>query len=446
MRFADRSDAGRRLARRLGPFRSEDVVVAGLPRGGVPVAFAVAQALHAPLDVIVVRKLGLPRQPEFALGAIGEDDVRVLDEDLVDRTGVTAAQLAAVDDRERVELNRRVTRYRTGRNRISLRGRSVIVVDDGIATGATARAACRVARAQGASRVVLAVPVCAPSAITSLAADVDEVVCLQAPRGFRSVGQWYRDFRPTSDDQVADLLQRAAAEVPAPADGDITLPLSRASLPGILTVPADATGIVVFAHGSGSSRRSPRNRHVAAVLNRAGLATLLFDLLTGPEADDRARIFDIPLLAGRLVEVTHWLGTRPDTAELPVGYFGASTGAAAALLAAADPSVDVRAIVSRGGRPDLAGPALPRVQSPTLLIVGGADADVLDLSRRARTAMRGETRLAVVPGAGHLFEEPGALDEVTALTRRWFVTHLAAAARRTATGPRTRTPRTGGVP
>jgi len=406
----------------------------------------VANALHAPLDVIVVRKLGLPRQPEFALGAIGEDDVRVLDDNLVEHTGVTAPQLAAVDDRERAELHRRVTRYRAGRNRLPLRGRTVLIVDDGIATGATARAACRVARAQGAARVVLAVPVCAPSAITTLAADADDVVCLQAPRGFRAVGQWYRDFRPTSDDEVAALLRQAAAEVPVPADSEITLPLSQASLPGDLTVPANAAGIVVFAHGSGSSRHSPRNRHVAAVLNRAGLATLLFDLLTGPEADDRARVFDIPLLAERLVEVTHWLNTRPDTADLPIGYFGASTGAAAALLAGTDPSVDVRAIVSRGGRPDLAGPALPRVHTPTLLIVGDADTEVLDLNRRARAAIPGETRLAVIPGAGHLFEEPGALEEVASLARRWFVTHFAASARRTPTRRPTRTTRTGGVP
>ncbi|WIY00526.1 phosphoribosyltransferase [Amycolatopsis mongoliensis] len=443
MRFADRADAGRRLARRLDDFPAGNAVVVGLPRGGVPVAFVVARALHAPLDVIVVRKLGLPWQPELALGALGEDDVRVVDEDLVRRTGVTAAELEAVTRAESAELRRRVARFRAGRERVPLAGRTVVVVDDGVATGATARAACRVARAQGAARVVLAVPVCAPSALHALAAVADEVVCLWAPAGFRAVGQWYRDFRQTSDEEVTDLLRRAAEDLPLPRtpeaaadppprDEEVDVALTRVSLPGHLTVPGNPAGIVVFAHGSGSSRHSPRNRHVAAVLNQAGLGTLLFDLLTHDEEHDRDRVFDIPLLAGRLAEATSWLRTRPEAARVPVGYFGASTGAAAALLAATDPAVDVRAIVSRGGRPDLARGCLHRVRTPTLLIVGGADAVVLDLNRRARAAIPGETSLAVVPGATHLFEEPGALDRVALLARDWFTRHFAPEPRRSA--------------
>jgi putative phosphoribosyl transferase len=184
--------------------------------------------------------------------------------------------------------------------------------------------------------------------------------------------------------------------------------------------------MVVFVHGSGSSRHSPRNRYVAAVLNEGGLATLLFDLLTPTEEHDRSNVFDIGLLARRLVDVTRWLRTRPDTAGLPIGYFGASTGAAAALYAAAEPDADIAAVVSRGGRPDLAAARLAMVQAPTLLLVGGEDHVVLDLNRRAQARLRGETRLAVVPGATHLFEEPGTLQAVARLARDWFIGHLAA--------------------
>jgi putative phosphoribosyl transferase len=183
----------------------------------------------------------------------------------------------------------------------------------------------------------------------------------------------------------------------------------------------------VFAHGSGSSRHSPRNRHVASVLSQAGLGTLLFDLLTAEEELDRANVFDIGLLARRLVDVTRWLRAQPKAGPLRVGYFGASTGAAAALWAAAEPDADISAVVSRGGRPDLAAARLPQVTAPTLLVVGGRDDLVLDLNRRAQAELRCENRLAVVPGATHLFEEAGTLQAVAELARDWFTTHLAPA-------------------
>ncbi|WP_020659159.1 phosphoribosyltransferase family protein [Amycolatopsis benzoatilytica] len=436
MPFTDRTEAGRRLGERLDGFRGEDVVVLGLPRGGVPVAFEVARALDAPLDVIVVRKLGVPYQPELALGAIGEGDVRVVNDEVMHRTQVSAEELAAVERAERGELRRRVEKFRAGRDRVSLTGRTALIVDDGVATGSTARAACQVARAQGAARVILAVPVGAADAIQSLRADADSVICLETPVWFLAVGQWYRDFRQTSDDDVAALL-RAAERFPQPAvaaaddppirDDEIEVQAGQVRLAGHLTIPENPVGLVVFAHGSGSSRHSPRNRHVAAILNRAGLGTLLFDLLTDSEELHRARVFDIELLAHRLVEVTRWLATQPDAMSLPIGYFGASTGAGAALWAAADPQVDVHAVVSRGGRPDLAARRLAAVTTPTLLIVGGHDDLVLDLNQRAKAALHCECQLAVVPGATHLFEEPGALDAVAALARDWFVRHLAPA-------------------
>ncbi|HXR55648.1 MAG TPA: alpha/beta family hydrolase [Casimicrobiaceae bacterium] len=209
----------------------------------------------------------------------------------------------------------------------------------------------------------------------------------------------------------------------------VTIPARDASLAGDLTVPAGANGIVLFAHGSGSSRASPRNVWVAAQLARAGLATLLFDLLTHDEArrdvDTREHRFDIPLLSQRLVLATDWVDAQPELRALPIGYFGASTGAAAALVAAAERRKRIGAVVSRGGRPDLAGvEALAQVTAATLLVVGGNDDVVIDLNRRALAAMNCEKRLEIVPGATHLFEEPGALEQVATLASQWLVEFL----------------------
>jgi len=197
------------------------------------------------------------------------------------------------------------------------------------------------------------------------------------------------------------------------------------SLEGALAVPPGAGGVVLFAHGSGSSRKSPRNNFVARELRAGGLGTLLIDLLTEQEDASRQTRFDIDLLTQRLLAVTEWLRSEPDTKALPLGYFGASTGAAAALKAAAILGPDVAAVVSRGGRPDLAAPDLPRVQAPTLLIVGGSDDIVLDLNRRAYEKLETRKELVVIPRATHLFEEPGALEEVARLARDWFTRYLA---------------------
>jgi pimeloyl-ACP methyl ester carboxylesterase len=220
----------------------------------------------------------------------------------------------------------------------------------------------------------------------------------------------------------------------------VDVPVGDLALMGILACPPDARGMVVFTHGSGSGRLSPRNRSVADTLFEAGFGTLLVDLLS-PEEEAKdlltARLrFDIRLLAGRVVGAIDWLAADasvgdlpPSLGKLPVGCFGSSTGAAAALIAAAERQDRVAAVVSRGGRPDLAGDALARVTAPTLLIVGGKDTDVLGLNRRAQAALAGESRLEIVPGAGHLFEEPGALERVTELTRDWFGRHLASSRR-----------------
>lgn len=434
--FHDRADAGRRLAQRLESFRGQDVIVLGVPRGGVPVAFEVAKALRAPLDVLVVRKLGVPFQPELAFGAIAEGGVRVINDPTVEQTALSAEEIGYVESAQQSELRRQIDLYRRGRDRIPLAGRVVLIIDDGFASGATAKAACRAAREQGVARIVLAAPVGSADVVAMLSSDADEVVCLETPTfyGYVTVGQGYRRFRRTSDDEVVALLDRAhtgyrqlvvsALDDPPVRDEEVRVPTGLVEVAGHLTVAENPRGIVVFAHGSGSSRHSPRNRYVAEVLNQAGLATLLFDLLTPAEEHNRANVFDIELLAARLVDVTGWLATQSDTASLPIGYFGASTGAAAALVAATDPRVTVAAVVSRGGRPDLAGGHLRDVVTPTLLIVGGRDELVLDLNQRAQAAIPGPRELTVVPGATHLFEEPGTLEQVAELARNWFIEHL----------------------
>lgn len=432
MPFRDRADAGRRLADRLAHVGGDPVVL-GLPRGGVPVAAEVARRLGAPLDVILVRKLGVPYQPELAMGAVGEGGVRVLNEEVLALAGVGDDVVAAVETRAREEIARRAARLRGSRHPIPLAGRSAIVVDDGIATGSTAYAACQVARAHGAGRVVLAVPVAPPASIARLRSVADEVVCLETPQHMLAIGQWYDDFTQTSDEEVVSLLQRSAdgggpPSDPPPATGpsgsEVRIRAGAAVLAGFLAVPTPVRAVVVFVHGSGSSRRSPRNQRVAQVLREAGLATLLFDLLTADEERVRDNVFDVGLLTERLVDVTAWVRREPGLQGLPVCYFGASTGAAAALSAAAEPGAQVAAVVSRGGRPDLAGALLPAVRAPTLLVVGGRDAVVLELNRKALAALRCESRLEVVEGATHLFEEAGTLDTAAGLARDWFLAHV----------------------
>jgi putative phosphoribosyl transferase len=441
MLFANRDDAGRQLARRLEYLRGQPVVVLGLPRGGVQVAAQVARTLSAPLDVIVVRKIGVPFQHELAMGAVAEHGVRVTDRHVIRAGAIKPEEFAEAEAREQAAVSARAARYRSYRPRESLTGRVAVVVDDGIATGSTARAACQVARAYGAARVVLAVPVAPLDWEARVGPDADELVCVETPADFYAIGQFYVDFSQLTDDDVIACLGQAtkveAAPVgsglaAAPADdppgqgADVQPAAGAVQLAGYLTVPENALGVVLFAHGSGSSRHSPRNRYVATVLNEAGLGTLLLDLLSPEEEADRANVFDIELLARRLTDVTSWLRTQPHAGQAAIGYFGASTGAAAALWAAADPGADIAAVVSRGGRPDLAGPRLGAVTAPTLLIVGGLDTLVLDLNRDAQARLRCENELAVVPGATHLFEEPGTLAAAAALARDWFVSHLSA--------------------
>jgi len=374
----------------------------------------------------------------LGFGAIGEGGVRVINDCVVHEVELSEQDMARAETEQRAEVQRRCERFRRGHDRISLAGRTAVIVDDGIATGATAKAACQVARAQGANRVVLAVPIGPDDTVERFAGYADEVVCLETPESFFAVGQGYRNFTQTSDGEVSALLDRAqegfrepvtsAGADPPPRNEEVRVTVGGFGVAGRLTIPQHAAGIVVFADGSGSSRHSPRDRYVAEVLNQAGFATLLFDLLTPAEERNRADVFDIELLARRLVAVTGWLATQPDTAALRVGYFGAGSGAGAALVAATDRQVKVAAVVCRGRRPDLAGNALTHVRAPTLLIVAAHDDVILEMNRRTQAMMPGQCELIIVPGVTGLFDEPGTLEQVAVLARDWFIHHLSSVA------------------
>jgi putative phosphoribosyl transferase len=424
-RFRNRAEAGALLGRRLEAYAGRtDVLVLALPRGGVPVGLEVARALGAPLDAYLVRKLGLPGQEELAMGAIATGGARVLNEELVAHLGLAPSLIDRVAEREGAELARRERLFRGERPPPEVRGRVVILVDDGLATGSTMRAAVAALRGQGPARIVIAVPVAPEQTAQALVDEVDELLALSTPQPFHAVGLWYTDFSEVKDEDVRRLLG-------PPDEHPVSVPAGSLSVEGDLVLPPDPAGVVLFAHGSGSSRFSPRNRAVAETLHRTGFATLLVDLLTAEEdeLDRRTRElrFDVELLGGRLLVALDWLAAEPSTAGRPLGLFGASTGAAAALVTAARRPAAVAAVVSRGGRPDLAGAALAEVRAPVLLVVGGRDEVVLRLNREAMEKMAGaEVELEVVPGATHLFEEAGALERVAWLARTWFRRRLAA--------------------
>lgn len=459
----DRVAAGRELARVLiKQCQAADVLVLALPRGGVPVAAEIAHALRAALDIMVVRKLGTPGQEELAMGAIASGGVRVLNDEIVSGLAISDEIIEKVAPREQAELERRMKTYRGSRPWPAIKGKHVILVDDGIATGATMRAAIAALRKQAPARVMVAVPVAPIETIARLRREADEVVCIETPEPFGAISRWYSSFPQLSDAEVRRILLESWAErdkaalksraEPAPygnlianvrtrEDGsghslpilpcrvtEVRIAAGPVTLEGILNVPQPAHGLIVFVHGSGSSRFSERNRYVAGYLNGVGLATLLFDLLTlqEQEADERTGKlrFDIGLLTGRLKAALKWVGTNPEIASLPIGLFGASTGAAAALAAAAKRTQQVRAVVSRGGRPDLAPDSLALVRAPTLLIVGGLDEEVIDINQQAAASLKCEHRLEIVAGASHLFEERGKLMDVAHLARGWFEHHL----------------------
>ncbi|MGZ5280193.1 MAG: phosphoribosyltransferase family protein [Pseudobdellovibrionaceae bacterium] len=435
--FQDRIQAGHLLADRLKARLDQDpqnTVILALPRGGLPVAYEISKALSLPLDVLIVRKIGHPLQPEYGIGAIAEGGSYWIDPDAVQVTEALRPDIQKTIQHEIKEIERRVEQYRTGHRPLSLTGKTVILVDDGLATGVTARVAAKAAYANGAKKVILAVPVCSDRTAKALKNEIDDVVCLSAPPFFMSVGQFYQDFTQVSDKEVMKILARSRAlfhEDPKEETLENSIEEKEVEIPneegiqthGILSLPKYPIGLVIFAHGSKSGRFSPRNQHVAHILNRAGIGTLLIDLLAEFESEGRANVFDIPLLASRLTSATRWVRQQEYGQDLPIGYFGASTGGGVALWAAADLPGEISAIVSRGGRPDLALSRLAEVNVPTLLIVGDLDKLVIPLNEIALAKLK-LGKLNLIPGATHLFEEPGTLELVAEDATDWFLKYL----------------------
>jgi len=407
--FLDREDGAQKLLSHLADLKDQNALILGIPRGAIPMAKIIAEELHGDLDLILVKKVGHPLQPEFALGAVTEDGEVVLGVGAKEH-GFSKEQLEQRAQRPAEMLREQRVKLTHNRKPIDPKGRLVIVVDDGIATGATMCAAVQSLKARGARRVVVAAPVVSQEAKALLELSGAEVRTVAIPKHFGAVSYYYQNFAQISDAEIGSFFKLSATQIK----------VSTLNLDGLLGLPKKSSGLVVFAHGSGSGRLSPRNQFVAEMLNKHHIATLLVDLLTEKEELDRHNIFDIRLLAYRLVEITDWLIGQPQLRSLKVGYFGASTGAGAALSAAAHRQTRISAIVSRGGRPDLAGADLEIVKAPTLLIVGSRDIPILALNQKASKRMHCEHKIEVVDGATHLFEEPGTLERVSELAISWF--------------------------
>lgn len=424
MIFHDRKHAGRLLAEKLGKYKEQNAIVLALPRGGVPVASEIAAMLKAPLEVLVVRKIGAPFQSELAVGAICEEDEPIWNGAILVRFGLEPDDLGRTVRVEREKIRNQIKLFRESRAFPSVAKKTVIIVDDGLATGATMSAAVRYLRKKAADRIVIAVPVAASTTASKLRSKVDEAVILEEREDLRSVGEWYEDFSQVTDNEVVSLLKNKSDKAKK-VNREFEIPVGKINLKGDITTIPSMKALIVFAHGSGSSRKSPRNQQVARYLNEKGFGTLLFDLLTDQEAENRKNIFNIDLLSDRLVLVTKWLRGRPELMNIPIGFFGASTGAGAAIQAASKLSKkeSVYAIVSRGGRPDLAGEALKAVKAQTLLLVGGQDFGVIELNQQAQSLLA-NCDLSIVAGATHLFEEPGTLEEVSKQAAEWFRDHL----------------------
>ncbi|MDQ4139780.1 MAG: phosphoribosyltransferase [Bacteroidota bacterium] len=427
MVFANREEAAQLLSQELQAYAGTNAVVLALPRGGVPLGYIIAKNLNLPLDVILIKKIGYPGQEEYAVGAVSLES-QILNPEIELPRNYIEEQIEAI----RYELQQRYQKYQGHRKPIDISGKKVILVDDGIATGYTIMAAAQLVRKKNPEQVIIAAPVASPRVLNKLSQLADQVICLQAPPHFQAVGQYYHDFSEVSHEEVVQLLADATKSGKIPYKSklsymikeELTIPISKADLMGNLNLPVNASGMVIFSHGSGSSRHSSRNQYVARVLEEAGLGTFLFDLLTEKEDAVYQNRFNIPLLTQRLTYVTQWLQNQHNITDLPLGYFGASTGAASALGAAANLGEIIKAVVSRGGRPDLAMQDLPKVTAATLLVVGSLDHQVIELNEQAYAALTSKRELTLISDASHLFEEPGKLEQVAQIAKNWFLDNL----------------------
>lgn len=415
-RFKNREEAGNLLAERLIPFRDSNPIILALPRGGIPLSKIIAKRLHAPIDLIFIRKIGAPGNEEFAVGAVAEDEKPIFNEELISLYNLDRKVISGLVADQVREIRTRSKLYRKIFKSLAWQGRTVIVVDDGLATGASMKAALLWLQTKMVKKIIVAIPVSSKEGMEEIKPFCDEAISLITPHQFWSVGSWYHEFKQLTDEEV---LHESSNVVDLVDENDIRLYDYNEPLKGLLQTPLNARGLVIFAHGSGSNYKSPRNQQVAKALHEAGYITLLFDLLTADEANHKNNVFDINLLSRRLNLATEW--AKKNFPHLPLGYFGASTGAAAALKSASERN-DIFAIVSRGGRPDLAMDALAKVDIPVLLIVGKEDDLVVPLNKSARNKLK-NCQMELIPKAGHLFEEPGTLEQVIELSVGWFNQH-----------------------
>ena len=445
----DRHAAGVSLVHELAQLANRhDVVVLGLARGGVAVAAPIAHALGAPLHAFVARKLGVPGIEEVAFGAIAEGHTAPALDAVHEFIGLPRSIVRSVVKCERQEITRRVQCYRDGRPLPDLAGRTVIVVDDGLASGATLRVAALALRHHRPARLIAAVPVASATGLRDAAALFDDTIALATPEPFGTVSDWYRDYDAVSDAEVRALLGLssehaacATASAPQHIEHEVRIPTLDAGpcthiAADVGQGPGDAPprGLVIFAHGGGSSRGSYRNRYLAARIRHAGWSTLRLDLLGDMErdADSTGDLrFDIDLVTRRLLAATRWCIDQSLPGSDRIVLFGASTGAAAAMGVAANPGMAIAGVVARAGRIDLAAGRLQHVHAPTLLVVGGADQATSRLNREGARQLAGAVTMRVVRGAGHEFAEPGALGAVGEHTATWLGwLHLASRLRR----------------
>jgi predicted phosphoribosyltransferase/dienelactone hydrolase len=431
MMFRDRKDAGQRLALLVKQQHFEKPIVLGIPRGGVPVADEVARALGAPLAVVVARKLGAPENPELAIGATTETGASYVNAAVARAAGASQEYIEAEKARQMAEAHRREELFNSHR-RPAVRGRTVVIVDDGIATGATAIAAVRSIKAEGAAKVVLAVPVGPPEMLQLLRSEADDVVFLYEDPGFWAVGFYYDDFSQVTDEEVAEILKRAPAAAhgvrpnadtsPTVLTTAVLIPRQGVLLKGVLSRPpaSEPYPLVVFVHGLGSSKESPRNLVIARRLEDAGIATLLFDL-SGHGESSPAPADGVDAYISDLEAVYDWAANQPAIDSQRIGVAGSSLGAVVAARALAEGKATPRTMVLRA--PPMEPGEFQAVRVPALVLVGSEDS--LKHQAAAGAAANPNLRLSVVAGASHLFEEPGTLEEATRQTVDWFRTQLA---------------------
>jgi putative phosphoribosyl transferase len=430
MHFKDRKHAGRLLSTKMSQFsynRNRTVVIA-IPLGGVSVAYELASELQLPLDILPIKKIGAPLDPELATGAVGENSEVLYNTELLKYLGYGHHDIEPMKEMALMKIKKISEVLRQGHIPLQLENKDIILVDDGVSSGTTMRTAIQFLRKKRVRKIHIATPVCSPDAMAELAGQVNKFTTVLTPVNFTSIGEWYDDFSQVETKEVIRILNEFHSGQNTLSPQDVLVKDAHVELPGQLYLSAKNKSWIIFAHGSGSSHKSVRNNIVAEELAHSGHGTLLFDLLTIDEDENYNNRFNITLLSKRLLMATMWLvNSKYYVKGTPIGYFGASTGAAAALMASANSPLEypLYAITSRGGRPDIIDDrTLQSIKIPTLLIVGGEDHEVIKLNEKASFYLP-NCRVVIVPHASHLFEEAGTLEEVTKLAIQWFDEHIA---------------------